>query len=75
MAPFADRAVQPGFGRAPLALHGGRNFHDLGSLFNAQPAEETQLNNFAFSLVPGFEIPCSNPGAVGSLLVGPVSSY
>src|SRR5690242_5118715 len=47
---FADRAVQPGLGFAPLALdRAGGDLQHLGHLFISQPAEELHLDDLALT--------------------------
>src|SRR5688572_24098320 len=41
--------LQPGFGKGPVAHYGsGRDLQDLGRLFKAQTAKETQFHYLAF---------------------------
>src|SRR5215831_3827544 len=47
---------QPGAGKSPIAHNSaGRNLKHIGSLFDAQPAKKSQLDNSALALINSFK--------------------
>src|SRR5260370_38193963 len=50
--PASQFAVEPEFGRPPVAFHGdSRHFEHLGSLFDAESTEEAHFDNLHFAWI------------------------
>ena len=53
----AHLAAQPGAREGPVPHHrAGRNFQNIGSLFDAETAKESQLDDIALAFIDGFEM-------------------